>query len=136
MKTRVKTYVKTRTLIGASVLLLASGSGIALAGSDITAPAPASQERQQRHERSGQHGQREAATRADASRHADARPMREHDHASRERDHAPRHHDHVRADDDGHHHRRRMAQAAAEPMAGTPWPDGGRDDAGPRGPAR
>ncbi|MFG1296881.1 hypothetical protein [Xanthobacter variabilis] len=125
MKTHVKTRVRTRTLIGASVLLLASGSGIALAGSGITAPAPASQ----RHERSGQHGQREAATRADASRHADARPMREHDHASR-------HHDHVRADDDGHHHRRRMAQAAAEPMAGTPWPDGGRDDAGPRGPAR
>ncbi|WP_234053132.1 MULTISPECIES: hypothetical protein [unclassified Xanthobacter] len=129
MKTRVKTYVKTRTLIGASVLLLASGSGIALAGSDITAPAPASQERQQRHERSGQHGQRGASTRADASRHADARSMRE-------RGHAPRHHDHVRADDDGHHHRMRMAQAAAEPMAGTPWPDGGRGDAGPRGPAR
>lgn len=129
MKTHVKTRVRTRALIGASVLLLASGSGIALAGSDITAPAPASQERQQRHERSGQHGQREAATRADASRHADARPMREHDHA-------PRHHDHVRADDDGHHHRRRMAQAAAEPMAGTPWPDGGRDDAGPRASAR
>ena len=133
MKTHVKTRVRTRTLIGASVLLLASGSGIALAGSGIPAPPPAGQGT---YERSGHHGERAAATHADASRHADARPMRECDHASRERDHAPRHHDHVRADDDGHHHRRRMAQAAAEPMAGTPWPDGGRGDAGPRGPAR
>lgn len=102
--------MKTRTLIGAALLLSAAGAGIALAAADTDHLAPQFHPPREHAERGGNHGQRLA----ERDRHEDR------DDVSSK----GRHHDDDDEDDDDHRGRSALPQTGpSDPNA--PVPDNG-----------